>query len=311
MFISVNPSYLCNFRCSFCYLTKEQLSDTKCIDLNRLQGMLHEIKIFTSKEDFVFDLYGGEISSLPDEYVNSLIDVLSLFTSEPIRITSNFSRIPDYFYRSEITATVSYDYKARQDWQITLANVAEFSKYQPADILMLASKNLIKYSVEEIISSLYSIPRLNSLEIKPYSTNQANQDHVSFKDFEEFVKGFIINQHLLHPGATFNNELMIQAVLKKERNAFSDDHIYITPSGKFAVLEFDENDNEFFMEFPIFHDYEKWTKVEKNRVMLNSYCSSCEHFGNCLSEHLREVKDISNSCNGFKHLIDWYAHGKI
>ncbi len=30
--VSVNPSYFCNFRCDFCYLTEEQLSDQKKIE---------------------------------------------------------------------------------------------------------------------------------------------------------------------------------------------------------------------------------------------------------------------------------------
>src|SRR5690606_3327439 len=97
-------------------------------------------------------------------------------------------------------------------------------------------------------------------------------------------------------------------VIRGEQNSFSDDHIYITPNGEFAVLEFDKNDNEYFMELSSFQDYLDWTMIEKNRVSMNGYCMSCEYYGRCLSEHLREVKDISQSCNGFKHLIDWYKN---
>ena len=80
----------------------------------------------------------------------------------------------------------------------------------------------------------------------------------------------------------------------------------MTPTGKFATLEFDEKDNEYFLEFDRFEEYLKWTEIEKDRVTHNSYCSKCDYLGSCLSEHLRDVKTLTDSCNGFKHLLDWY-----
>jgi hypothetical protein len=143
-----------------------------------------------------------------------------------------------------------------------------------------------------------------SEEIKPYSSNQANQHPVSFKDFEVFVKKWI--ESPVDKKFTFVNELLIQDTISKERNSFSDDHVYITPSGNFGVLEFDLNDNEFFLEYSTFEQYLTWCEKEKLRVSKNKFCKNCEYYGHCLSEHLREVKDINNSCNGFKLLIDWY-----
>jgi hypothetical protein len=163
---------------------------------------------------------------------------------------------------------------------------------------------LIKKNPDEMISIFNLLSNLQSVEIKPYSSNQANQHAVSFKDFEDFVKKWIVSS--THKNFTFVNELLIQDVIDNRRNSFSDDHVYITPSGNFAVLEFDLNDNEFFLEYDSFEKYIEWTKKEKLRVQNNKFCSNCEYFGKCLSEHLREVKDLDNSCNGFKLLIDWY-----
>ncbi len=106
----------------------------------------------------------------------------------------------------------------------------------------------------------------------------------------------------------FINEYLLEDVLEKKRNSFSDDHLYITPEGKFAVLEFDLNDREYFLDCETYNDYLNWCKKEKIRVSKNTFCSKCEYFGNCLSEHLREVKNLDNGCNGFKHLIDWYKN---
>jgi hypothetical protein len=59
------------------------------------------------------------------------------------------------------------------------------------------------------------------------------------------------------------------------------------------------------------YQYEDWVQREKGRVAANGYCGTCEYFGKCLSEHLREVKDMTNSCNGFKGLLDWYKNERM
>jgi hypothetical protein len=170
---------------------------------------------------------------------------------------------------------------------------------------MLASPELIKKDVGEMVTMLNSLNNLVSVEIKPYSTNQANQLDVNFIQFEEFVKMWVINTDKKF---TLTNESLLQSVIDKQRNSFSDDHVYITPSGKYGVLEFDLNDNEFFLECQTLDEYTEWCKKEKNRVTKNIFCSNCNHLGHCLSEHLRDVKSIDNSCNGFKRLIDWYKY---
>jgi hypothetical protein len=95
------------------------------------------------------------------------------------------------------------------------------------------------------------------------------------------------------------------------RNRFSDDHIYLTPSGQFAVLEFDLNNNEYFSELNSIEEYVKWALNEKSRVSKNKFCSACEYNGSCLSEHLQDVKSLDNGCNGFKHLLNWYKSTQV
>ena len=41
--VSINPSYFCNFRCNFCYLTSEQLGEQKKIPLPMLDKRLEKI----------------------------------------------------------------------------------------------------------------------------------------------------------------------------------------------------------------------------------------------------------------------------
>ena len=297
--LSINPFYYCNFRCSFCYLTEEQLSDRKLLSLERLEEMLIEV-ISNDTIDKV-DLYGGELGLLPKDYWNNLIELLHRYNITDINLITNLSMLNDITLDDRVSTSVSYDFSAREDHERVFKNMSLMVK--PFSILMLASPDLIKLNVDEMINTLNLLSNLQSVEIKPYSSNQANELDITYTQFEEFVKKWIINKDKKFE---FVNELLLEDVLNKTRNAFSDDHVYITPNGRFGVLEFDLNDNEYFKEYDSLDDYYKWTELEKKRTSNNIHCSNCEHYGHCLSEHLRNVKDLDNSCNGFRGLINWF-----
>lgn len=304
MKVSLNPTYFCNFRCSFCYLTQTQLSDSKSIPMNLLRDRLSELDKYKTIE--AVDLYGGEVGLLSEQKWYELKDVIREFYTGPINVITNLSRIHKGFLDDDIELSVSYDFDARQAHQNVRTNMMLLEK--EFSILILASKALLTKNVGLMISELNLLNNLKSVEIKPYSSNQANSDEVSFKDFEEFVKKWIEHHKKKFE---FINEFLVEDALLGLSNSFSDDHIYVTPNGKFGVLEFDDNDNEFFLELDDIFQYDEWTRREKGRVASNGYCGTCEYFGKCLSEHLREVRDMTNSCNGFKGLLDWYKDERM
>jgi MoaA/NifB/PqqE/SkfB family radical SAM enzyme len=300
MNISINPWYYCNFRCNFCYLTDTQLSDRKLLDLEVLSNRLSELCTYDKIDQI--DFYGGEVGLLPKEYFLKMKEICLAYSPSSLNTITNLSMINDIILDNDCYVSVSYDFDVREQSDKVWRNMSLLDR--PFSILMLAGQDLIQKNVDEMIASFNLLKNLESVEIKPYSSNQANQHPVSFKDFEVFVKKWI--ESPVDKKFTFVNELLIQDTISKERNSFSDDHVYITPSGNFGVLEFDLNDNEFFLEYSTFEQYLTWCEKEKLRVSKNKFCKNCEYYGHCLSEHLREVKDINNSCNGFKLLIDWY-----
>ena len=303
MVISINPTYYCNFRCDFCYLTEEQLSDRKKLSLERLSVMLSEV---TSqyKVDMV-DIYGGEVSLLGKEYWDDLINTIQVYGITDINLVTNLSALNEITTDPRVYTSVSYDFEAREDHERVYRNMALLNK--PFSILMLASKRFLELDTDHMVQALNLLPNLESVELKPYSSNQSNTHTVYYTDFENKVKSFLMSEKKFF----LVNEHLLETTLNKQRNSFSDDHIYITPNGRYAVLEFDLNDNEFFLEIDSLQEYQEWCSKERTRVTKNKFCSSCEYYGHCLSEHLREVKSLENSCNGFKHLIDWYKNGRV
>ena len=301
--VSLNPTYLCNYRCDFCYLTKKQLADKSKIELTEFEQMFQAI--CHHKDVSHVDLYGGEIGLLSNEYLEGIHKIITTQSTAQINVITNLSKIHDYFLRDDVTLSVSYDFKCRQDHEKVLANILSLPK--DVAILMLASPCLVKQDVNEMVDIFNSCGNVESVEIKPYSSNQANQLEIDYTEYEDFVKKWLE----VDKDFTFMNEEYILESLNGQRNAFSDDHVYITPNGKYGVLEFDENDNEYFMEFTYFGDYLRWADREKDKVNVNGYCKQCEFKGSCLTEHYREVRNLDKSCNGFYHLLSHYKENYL
>lgn len=302
MNVSINPLYFCNFRCPWCYLTEEQLSSKEYLDITKLDFLLEQINNVNH-----IDLYGGEVGLLSEKYVDDMLRVIDRHYNKNINVTTNLSCVPDWFYFSNIDIAVSFDFETREKHDIVLRNMMLFTK--PLHVIVLANQYILNKNVDEMISILNTINNVVSVEVKPYSTNQSNRHNVSHKQYEQFVKRWI--ESPITKRFNFQNEEKLVASITKQYNAFSDDHVYITPSGKFAVLEFDKNDNEFFLEFDELDFYKEWCHKERNSVTTNTYCSSCEYMGRCLTEHYRSVNSIDNGCSGYYGLIKWYENGRM
>ncbi len=300
--ISLNPTYLCNFRCNFCYLTSEQLADKNKLPLHLLEARLLELSSKGIVVDHI-DLYGGEVALLGDNYLYELDSILNKYSSPTINIITNLSKVVNYFNEDYIDLSVSFDFEAREQSDRVLNNIIKLKK--EIAILMLASPQLLKTDIDLMINTFNSIANITSVEIKPYSSNQANQLGISFKEYEIFIENWL--RKTKDANFEFINRKQINQAIQKKNNAFSDDHIYITPNGKYSVLEFDENEDEFFLELNSIEDYFKWCDKEKNRVKKNKFCSHCDFLGHCLTEHYRTVHSLDNSCNGFINLLKMEA----
>jgi len=298
MNISLNPTYYCNFRCDFCYLTKHQLNDRLTISPDQLDLKLQEVVKYEPITGV--DLYGGEVGILKDDEFFNLKNVIRKYYKGYINIITNYSMIRDWFFDEDITLSVSYDFTAREKNTIVFNNMIMSRK--PLSVLILASRQVIDMPVDNMISELNLCNAITSVEIKPYSINQANSYNVSHKDYENFIIKWIESTVLKK--FEFINEYLIQDSLDKKYNSFSDDHVYITPTGKFAVLEFDLNDKEYFLELKNFQEYIEWANREKTK--LSPICQVCSFKGHCLTEHYRYVKDLNNSCNGYRGLLEYY-----
>jgi MoaA/NifB/PqqE/SkfB family radical SAM enzyme len=306
--ISINPLYGCNFRCGFCYLTKDQLSDFNALDLNLLEKRLKEVS--ESYRINQVDLYGGEVSLLGQNYIVKLKSILKKYTNSKLNIITNFSRPLPAFFEDDVTLSVSWDYDSREEYQKVYNNILMSEK--EIHILLLATPEVIAWSDEKldtVINYLNGAKCISSLEVKPYSSNQSNQIDFDYQSYEGFIKRLISKKEKLQ--FQLVNEKLILESLAQTNNSWSDDHIYINPKGEYSVLDFDENYNEYFSSLASLPDYDKWCKKEKEIVLNSPLCNSCDYLGSCLSEHLKGGQEGRGSCDGFKDLIHWYGENYI
>jgi sulfatase maturation enzyme AslB (radical SAM superfamily) len=264
------------------------------LDLEQLDRRLADIPEIDAVE-----LYGGEVTLLDESYVNDLKGVVRRYYDGPISVTTNFYQMPEWIYHDDIDVNVSYDFNNRPHHEQVFTNLLVFSR--PVNVIVLATPEVLADDVDQQIELIRSLVNLNSVEIKPYSPNQANDRGNRNRDYVEYVKRWIHG----FPNIRLRNIALLNEVADGVRNAFSDDHVYITPEGKFGVLEFDEFDREYFLQLPDFKAYQQWTKNEKHKL-LSEICRACEFKGRCLTEHYRRKEGLDGECSGYKSLIEWW-----
>ena len=302
--VSLNLSYLCNFRCNFCYLTKEQLSDKKRSKLEDIKNRLEEISKYKQIEHI--DLYGGEVGILSLKYLMSLDKLLRTYT-DSINIITNLRLVNPYFLRNDITLSVSYDFEFRQDSEIVFNNISTLNK--SVSILTLAIPEIQLKDPEELIEKLNTLPNIESWEVKKYSPNQSNDLDFSQEKYENFILKLNSLKHKMN--FEFMNSTLIENSLNSNYIANSNSHIYITPDSKFGVLDFDKDSKEYFQELDSFEDYIKWSLKEQKDISNNVFCSQCKYYNRetkmaqCYTEHLRvPTKDPKKfSCDGAYKLL--------
>jgi hypothetical protein len=57
---------------------------------------------------------------------------------------------------------------------------------------------------------------------------------------------------------------------------------------------------------PLLKVANNFISLEKEKQSLSPICQSCPFKGHCLTEHYRYVRDLTNSCNGYRGLLEYY-----
>lgn len=298
--LSINPIYKCNLSCEFCYLSKEQLSTPNEIDFEAIKKAMDKVK--TRYNVTHIDLYGGELSALPNDTVQKLIDfVIDENLNASVSVNTNLTVLRDWQLDKRINLSVSYDGTARALHDRVLTNMLCIERN--ISVLTLATPKAVE-DLEDTLVTLSGMSNVISFEVKPYSQSVHSAYPNDNELFEKAVRIVQRNADFFDERVTLTNLLRLDESLAKEYNAYSGDHLYIAPTGEFAVLEFNSEGLEYFKPVTL-EEYGTWATAERLRVETME-CKTCPYKGNCLTEHYRRDEKQDN-CSGYKPLLDWYA----
>lgn len=285
--------------CSFCYLSKEERSDKLYSSIDDMEAKLVDLIKYRSIDHI--DLYGGEVALLPPQYLRDLFSLFKKYKQPDARITviTNFLKLnPAIMEEPDIDLSVSYDFNGRERSDVVLNNMINSTR--DINVLTLGTKEVLAVPPKIVVATFNFIERVKTLEIKPYSPNQCNEHDIADNSFENFV----INIAGINKNFEFINESWAKRCVSGQYNAYSDNHLYITPTLDYAVLDFDEDDNEYFRTMKSFEEYVSWTEQEKMKVQSLPHCSSCEYIGRCMTEHYK------TACSGYPTILDWVQNNK-
>ena len=286
--VQIITNYFCNFNCEFCYLGKLR-QNKDIINLEFLKNNLLDIAKFYKIESI--GILGGEPTLLTN--LQDIVNISKEFCKE-INIITNLS---NGFPINNVNYSTSLNKERDQYKETRFKLLINNNKDIGLNIVITPSvlNKPIKLFIEEL--EQYGL----NIELIRYSLSQNNEItyDIDDRDFENYLKNFII-EYLKKPrNFKLNNIEMIESCLNKEYSPLMDSVIFITPNNKFAYVEY-LNNKEHFNEVNTIELFR--FKAEKELNEYTKKCSQCKYFMNCYAEHLK----LNQECSGLKNLLKWY-----
>ena len=290
--LSINPLYRCNSNCPFCYLGSLK-DNVNVLDLNYLMDTLNNISFRYCIESI--DIYGGEVSLLSEFYFDILVKLCKTY-SKNVSITTNFIDFNKPIINNFDTIGVSLDFNNFRSNQEKVYNNIKAAIQSGKVINVLSLDISCQSNEDEIIDTLNNL-KIQSWKIIPYSKSKENKlKFKGYQYFENTVKKFLsLNNKMKF---SFINKLELDGIINE--NYYETYHFYITPNNKVALLEFNDDNEEYFHEFDTLD--ELYDGLKNEQFQKDEYCKNCSIKNKCLAEHFN-YKYKGESCSGYKNLI--------
>lgn len=268
--ISICPLFFCNLDCKFCYIKDKKSKDL--LDLSILESIL-STKIIRN-----LDIYGGEITILPEDYAKKFINILDYYRNKilnKITFVSNCLNVPNFWLNvfKKYDVCFSID-KQRKNYNKILNNIKKIDKENYFKF------SLISVDIDHIdFQFLNSLSNLKSFSVKPYSPADKNIKYKSYmlQDIKKLI--------------TFPK--LFKKIELPENTRDLVPHIFLLPDGKLYNIEYNDSGIEHFV--PAFN------KLKNHSIE----CLCCEYYKQCFNEHYSGYKVQKNQedCIGRKKVL--------
>lgn len=292
LIVSICPLFLCNNTCAYCYLGKLR----KHNNVLKLHILDSQMKLISSQHYIeAINVFGGEITLLDKNYITNMQQCLSQYCQN-ITMTSNMYDISKLMSNKMISTSYNFCRSDFKHIQQTIVHNPEIG----FDLSIVVLDDIIELSLDELFSRIPS--NCNSIQFQKYSPSIYNDViyHITDEQYDTFLIN-AIHYYLQHRSKyhfQISNIKDILEAVNGKYNPLMNSNIFILPSGKFAVIRFD-NDREYFYEFSSLNEYETLCAHEQHEYFRK--CCVCQFYGHCYTEHLNLNKKCSGAYSVLKH----------
>jgi hypothetical protein len=271
------------------------IHDNTCIDIDVANTVLTNIANEGSIR--AIELYGGELSLLPENVLLSIISSCQLYTNK-ISITTNLSKlnIVDISLGNGLELFTSIN-KSRPINNKTIRQLFSLGKETRKNIgvLTVVDRTLMAENNTTLINFYndLGIKSVNFIQLYP-SEHSKTTSIISNREYCNWVLDFINDSE---------NKINFKLINKSPEfgTPNSNNHIFVNPSGQYGATTM-ENGIERFVWFDEFDQWQEYTNSEYARI---PECLTCKYFMKCAAEH-RYPHDKNDICSGRIPLIRYY-----
>lgn len=256
------PTYQCNFTCKFCY--QEEYKSVARMDLDKLPAILDGIKRDKDCDFARVTLMGGELSTLPDDYIEKLMTIVESL-NVPIQVFTNLYKPKKRLMTHSVF--VSWDFDAREQHNTIYQNMLLMDR--DFDTSTVVSKKIINKPIEEIVAFYSSISNLKRayfsfFKLTPYNVGMGT----TFDEYLDFIE-------------------RLQAAPKD-----------------FVVYQLSRPllSDKFFLRVDPYLNVEQSVKFGDKEKLLTSGCRSCDQLPYC--EYYTLVKSTDSSTCRYRKILE-------
>lgn len=279
------------------YVFADKAKDNHKIDLVWLDNALMSLK--SNYNIIQTEICGGEISLLSDFYFEMLINLIKMNCNK-INLLTNFVKCNKVVMNNCDIINVKYNFNGFTKEKDEIFKNIEKAINQNK-IINIKSLNISCQTNEQKIITELNRLKIKSWEIIPYHRGiGSRKNQISYPEHEKIIKKYIFLVKDMK--FAFQNKLQLDEILNIDN--YNVKNIYLTPNNKFAISNFNENNEFQLLEFDNLLNLQQ--KIEEMENLRDKICYKCDSKLRCLANRYLNLNYNGESCSGFKDLIHYY-----
>lgn len=281
-----------NINKHFVKLIINPIENQRILDLAELDRMLLNLSkiCYISKIHIV----SNNLGYLSDLYFDLLFNILKLHC-QSLDVNTSFERINKSLINNFDIINVYYNFNNTYDNNKHIFNTIKAGNESGKII------NIKTYDTDCLLDVDKVIDLLNKMQIKSWELipNHDNVEGLDYTKTEDLIQKFYNQNSKMK--FSFLNKLQIDGILTL--NNYNQFILHITPENKFAIQNFNKNNN--LDKFLIIKNIEEIkNKLVEMEILQDNFCKNCTSKIKCMANYFKNYTYTGKSCCGLKNLLE-------